>query len=93
MQINPHLNVLVIAKTCLLLRLVEFLARFISPATLSKKRIVLLPNLATNQNDDPEEDYAGLNVRALRKKLGNLRSFFAKKNRGCRQEGTPAIAS
>jgi hypothetical protein len=39
MEINPRLNVLAIAKPCFLLRLGEFLARFISPAALFKERI------------------------------------------------------
>jgi hypothetical protein len=39
MEINPRLNVLAIAKPCFLLRLGEFLARFISPGALFKERI------------------------------------------------------
>ena len=36
---NPQLNGLAIAKTCFLLRLGVFFARFISPAALFKERI------------------------------------------------------
>src|SRR5437773_11683825 len=38
-QINPGLNVIAIAKSSFLLRLVKLLARLLSPAALSYKRI------------------------------------------------------
>src|SRR5262245_7200669 len=39
MQVQPGLNVVAVAETCFFLRLSELLARIISPATFSKKRI------------------------------------------------------
>jgi hypothetical protein len=38
-QVQPRLNVMAIAETCFLLRLGEFLARLVSPATFPKEGV------------------------------------------------------
>ena len=60
MQVQPGLNVGAIAETRVLLRLSELLARFIPPATFSKKRIpngnFFVARLAT-MSEAPFEDF------------------------------------
>src|SRR5215216_5991647 len=50
------------------------------------------PTCATNQNDNRENDHAGVNVRARREELGHEELNFSSQewNRASKQAGTPA---
>ena len=87
MEIHPGLDVVTIAKTCLLFRLGEFLTRIIPPATFSEKRVPdgnFLVAGPTATGEAPFEDF--LIRPALQCSLHKLVVIYSEKSRATRVE-------